>query len=218
MRSTLTARVNDLQLGNGKWFAATSDGIYASNDEGRSWHGGPIENEHDFVAVKNSGLMTMAAARRSLYLSSDGGSTWSQAKIPTVVASIADVAFDDHNNLFIASREGAYRSEDEGATWERLKWLPVNHLASMLFDDEDHRLIVTSTRSTEMFESRDSGRSWKRVDSGWLLREVRASRGRILATTAFDGVVAKPDVSGAARVTAALSGALSVCFTRCSRP
>src|SRR5207244_3035372 len=53
VKSTLTARVNDLQLGSGKWFAATSDGVYVSNDEGRSWHGGPIENEHDVVAVKN---------------------------------------------------------------------------------------------------------------------------------------------------------------------
>lgn len=147
----------------------------------------------------------MAATRHSVFLSSDGGNSWTHATVPAVVNSITDVAFDEHSNLFIASREGAYRSEDSGESWEHLKWLPVNHLASILFDDEDNRLIVTSTRSTEMFESRDSGRSWKRIDTGWLLREVRASRGRILATTAFDGVVARPETSGSARATVGLS-------------
>jgi photosystem II stability/assembly factor-like uncharacterized protein len=205
-KSTLNARVNDLQLRPGKWFAATSAGIFISNDEGRSWHGGPVENERDFVAVKSSEQITMAAARKALFTSTDGGNSWTQVAIPPVVASIADVAFDDHNNLFIAAREGAYKSEDGGLTWEHLKWLPVNHLASMSYDEEGHRLLVTSHRSTGVFESPDSGRTWKKVDTGWLVREVRASRGRVLATTAFDGVVAMPENSGSARVAAGYSG------------
>jgi photosystem II stability/assembly factor-like uncharacterized protein len=205
-KSTLTARVNDLQLYPGKWFAATSAGVFISNDDGRTWHGGPVEGEHDFVAVKNSDQMTVAAARKTLFISTDGGTSWTPAKIPEVVASIADVAFDDHNNLFIAAREGAFKSEDGGMTWEHLKWLPVNHLASMIYDEENHKLIVTSNTSTGMFESPDAGRTWKKIDSGWVLREVRASRGRVLATTAFDGIVVMPESSGSARTAAAFSG------------
>jgi photosystem II stability/assembly factor-like uncharacterized protein len=116
---------------------------------------------------------------------------------------MTDVAFDDRNDMFIAAREGAYRSEDGGATWEHLKWLPVDHLTSMMFDDESHKLIVTSSTATGMFESPDSGRTWKKIDTGWSLREVRSSRGRVLATTAFDGVVLQPETSGSARAAAA---------------
>jgi photosystem II stability/assembly factor-like uncharacterized protein len=206
VKSQLNARVNDIQFRPGKWFAATSAGMFVSNDDGRSWHGGPVEGERDFVAVKSNDQVALAAARKALYISTDGGNSWNAAKIPPVVASISDVAFDDHNNIFIAAREGAYRSEDGGLTWEHLKWLPVNHLASMVFDEENHRLIVTSTTSTELFESPDSGRTWKRLDTGWLLREVRSSRGRVLATTAFDGIVVQPETGGAsARTTAGFS-------------
>lgn len=204
VKSQLNARVNDIQFRPEKWFAATSAGLFMSTDEGRSWHGGPLENENDFVAVKSNDQLVLAAARKSLFISADKGSTWTAAKVPPVVASIADVAFDDHNDIFIAAREGAFRSEDGGATWEHLKWLPVNHLASMVFDEENHRLIVTSTTSTEMFESADAGRSWKRYDTGWLLREVRSSRGRVLATTAFDGIVERPE-SGSTTATAGFS-------------
>lgn len=206
-KSTLTARVNDLQLHPGKWYAATSAGLFMSNDEGRSWHGGPVQNEREFVAVKTSGDVTMAAARRALFLSTDNGNSWQQVSLPAVVASITDVVFDDHNNLFLASREGAYRSQDGGASWEHLKWLPVDHLASILFDEDSHRLLVTSSTSTGMFESPDSGRTWKKVDTGFLLRGVRSWRGRMLATTAFDGVVVQPESSGPARAaTAGFSG------------
>jgi photosystem II stability/assembly factor-like uncharacterized protein len=206
VRSTLTARVNDLQLYSGKWFAATSSGMFMSNDEGRSWHGGPLQGENEFVAVKSNGQVTLAAARRALFLSTDNGNSWSQAAIPGIVASITDVAFDDHNDLFIASREGAYRSDDGGATWEHLKWLPVDHLATIVFDDENHRLITTSNTSPGMYESPDSGRTWKHVQTGFLMHAVRSSRGRVLATTAFDGVVAQPENSGSARVSAGFSG------------
>lgn len=205
VRSTLSARVNDLDLYPGKWYAATSAGMFMSSDEGRSWHGGPQQGENDFVAVKSDGQITLAAARRALFLSTDNGNSWTPTSIPPIVASITDVAFDDHNDLFIASREGAYRSNDGGATWEHLKWLPVDHLATIVFDDENHLLIATSNTSPGMYESPDSGRTWKHVQTGFLMRAVRSSRGRILGTTAFDGVVTQPDNSGSARMTSALS-------------
>ena len=106
---------------------------------------------------------------------------------------VANVAIAPANRLYIAAREGAYRSEDSGLSWERLTRLPVNQLAAIYYDEETQRLLTTSHTSTHMFHSTDHGKTWKRADTGWILRRVRSSRGRMLATTVFDGIVAQPD-------------------------
>ena len=196
LRGVLSTRINNLELTPRKWFAATATGLYSSNDEGKSWHGGPVHGESDFVDVHASANTVVAAARKALFVSDDDGITWHKTRLPENVTGIAGVTMDDSSNLFIASREGAYKSAD-GEKWEYLSRLPVNNIGSIVFDEETHRLIATSTTSTEMFESKDSGRKWQRIDSGWPLRSVRSSRGRVVGTTAFDGVVAQPDSTAA---------------------
>ena len=65
-RGLLNTRINNLELTAHRWFAATAAGFYASNDEGKSWHGGPIEGHSDFVDVHGTGKMVVAAARKAL--------------------------------------------------------------------------------------------------------------------------------------------------------
>jgi len=50
-------------------------------------------------------------------------------------------------------------------------------------------MLVTGMRSTEIFQSEDNGRTWRHSDTGWLLRSLVHQPGRLVATTAFDGVV-----------------------------
>ncbi len=193
IKSVLNARVNQIDLTPAKWYAATTAGIYMSNDEGRSWHGGPQTGESDFVAVHAAQAMVLAASRKALLISMDSGNQWTSIVLPKEITAITDVTTDDSSNIFLAAREGAYRSSDGGATWEHLRRLPVNDLASVLYDAESHRLITTSNTSTKMFESMDAGRTWHESESGWLLRNVRPTNGRVIATTAFDGIVVQPD-------------------------
>src|SRR5262249_12132944 len=44
----LDARVNDLELGSQRWLAATSQGIYSSADQGKTWKGGVVMGQKDF--------------------------------------------------------------------------------------------------------------------------------------------------------------------------
>lgn len=192
-KDTLKARVNDVELAPAKWYAATSDGVYMSNDEGRSWHGGPLLGERDFVAVHVTDKVVVAAARKGVYLSTDQGEEWFKVTMPKRVTSLTDVTVDHKGGIILAAREGAYRSEDAGQTWKHLDRLPVNHLTSVVFDEETQKVLITSSTSTEIFESSDSGRNWKSRDTGWQVRAIRSSRGRILGATAFDGVVMMPD-------------------------
>jgi photosystem II stability/assembly factor-like uncharacterized protein len=178
--------------------------MYASSDEGRTWHGGPVEGFSDFVAVDSSAQVVVGIARKGVVVSEDRGNTWFRAQLPKEISGVADVAITNDSKIFIAAREGAYRSEDGGRSWHYLRRLPVNQLTSIFFDEEGKRLLTTSITTTHLFQSTDDGATWKRAETGWIVRGVRSSRGRVIATTAFDGIVAQPD-SGTAQQRASRS-------------
>ena len=194
-KSQLESRVNDLELGSGRWMAATTTGIYSSTDQGKTWKGGRILGQQDFVSVRAEGSTVVAATRSSVLVSNDKGATWKQGGLPTYVVSIRSAAIASENQIMIASREGAFRSGDGGATWEHVvNGLPGKDITYVSFDSTHKRMLATSDATGVIFESRDGGRSWQRgPDSGFPLRRVSVIGGRFVGATPFDGVVLQPE-------------------------
>jgi photosystem II stability/assembly factor-like uncharacterized protein len=194
-KSQLESRVNDLELGSGRWLAATTSGIYSSTDQGKTWKGGEILAQIDFVSVRADGSTVVAATRASVLVSNDSGATWKLAGLPSYVVSIRGAAIASDGQIMIASREGAFRSADGGATWEHVgNGLPGKDITSVSFDPTHKRLLATSDATGVIFESRDGGRSWQRgPDSGFPLRRVSVIGGRFVAATPFDGVILQPE-------------------------
>ena len=194
-KSQLESRVNDLELGSGRWLAATTTGIYSSTDQGKTWKGGRILGQQDFVSVRAEGSTVVAATRSSVLVSNDRGATWKQGALPSYVVSIRSAAIASDNQIMIASREGAFRSGDGGATWEHVvNGLPSKDITSVSFDSTHKRMLATSDATGVIFESRDGGRSWQRgPDSGFPLRRVSVIGGRFVGATPFDGVVLQPE-------------------------
>jgi photosystem II stability/assembly factor-like uncharacterized protein len=194
-KSQLESRVNDLELGSGRWLAATTTGIYSSTDQGKTWKGGRILGQQDFVSVRAEGSTVVAATRSSVLVSNDRGATWKQGGLPSYVVSIRSAAIASDNQIMIASREGAYRSGDGGATWEHVvNGLPSKDITYVSFDSTHKRMLATSDATGVIFESRDGGRSWQRgPDSGFPLRRVSVIGGRFVGATPFDGVVLQPE-------------------------
>lgn len=185
----LKARVTDIEVDGKKWLAASSQGFFTSSNLGRTWQGGPVLGHPNISLVRVSPKLVVASGLNFLLISTDRGETWSEAKLPKVIASIRDIAFSSDNSLWLACREGLYRSMDAGANWERLLKLPVVNLASVYYDADTKRVLVTAMNSTEVFSSDDDGQSWQHRDSGWLLRSITQNAGHLLASTAFDGIV-----------------------------
>ena len=185
-------RVTGLDFAEGKWFAATSAGFFTSANQGKNWTGGPVLGFKNFVAIHAEPEMLLLAARNALVISPDRGNTWKLTNLPDMVTSISDVTMDPEKSIWVTAREGAFRSRDKGETWDHVAGLPVNNLTSVTYDAQGKRLLITSSDTTQIFQTRDFGMNWRREDSGWELRSVLAVRGRLLGVTAFDGLVLQP--------------------------
>ncbi len=192
VRGKLDARVADIKILAHTWVAATSAGIYRSANQGRTWEGGPVLGNQAFLALLLRPNLMVAAGRNAIVASVDGGHSWYAGTVPQMVTSIVGLCSAPDNAIWFASREGAYRSSDGGESWERIANLPVVDLASCTYDPEGNRMLVTGLHSTQIFESRDSGHSWRHYETGWLLRSLLDERGRLVASTVFDGVVLQP--------------------------
>jgi photosystem II stability/assembly factor-like uncharacterized protein len=192
-RSVLTARVDDLDITPSGWLAATSAGLFRSTDDGNSWTGGPVMDKQDLIAVAARGNLEVTSTRISLMLSADAGATWQQATLPTYL-TIRELAITPEGQILIAAREGAYRSSDSGATWQHmLNGLPEKNISSIFYDARGKRLLATSTATGVVFESHDDGQTWQRgPDAGRPLLRVVVLNRRLVAATAFDGVVFQP--------------------------
>jgi len=204
-KSELTARVNDLELGSHDWFAATTQGVFSSANQGKSWKGGALLGQLDFVSVRAAGSFVVVATRSSVLVSKDKGETWKQTALPSFVVSIRGAALAADGEIVIAAREGLYHSGDAGATWEHVvNGIPARDITSVSSDAAHGRVLATSDSTGVIFVSRDGGRSWQLgPDSGYPLRRVSVIGGRFVGATPFDGVILQPEnesISAAAGV------------------
>jgi len=187
-----SARVADLDVASGRWFAATSSGLFSSHDGGESWHGGAILGQQDFIAVHAAGQVIAAITPAVLVVSRDGGRHWYAPRIPDNITPLAGVTVVS-GNIWLASRGGAYGSRDGGETWQHaINGIDPLDVTAMILDVENHRLLATTL--TGAFESTDSGRTWHRTgEPSGRLRGISLGGGRLYARTDFDGVVMQKD-------------------------
>jgi photosystem II stability/assembly factor-like uncharacterized protein len=202
-RSELTGQVNALELTPKKWFLASPAGLFESVDQGRSWKGEAVRVHQAFVAITAADELVVAMTHTAALISEDNGTTWKIAQLPSYVTAVYGGAIEtrqaDQNStlptgpshvLWLATREGALRSEDRGVTWEHvLAGLPARHLARIQYDAESARLVAISFDGN-LFVSEDRGQNWRRQATGFPVRNVTLSGGRMVAATAFDGVIA----------------------------
>ena len=194
-KKELVARVNDLELGRERWMAATTSGIYTSADQGKTWRGGSILGQQDFVSVRAEGSTVVVATRSTVLVSNDKGATWRHAGLPTYLVGIRSAAIVSDDGIMIAAREGAFRSADGGATWTHVEnGLPAKDITSVSFDSTNDRLLATSDATGVIFESRDGGQTWQNgPDTGFPLRRISIIGGRFVGATPFDGVILQPE-------------------------
>lgn len=192
-RSEFGTRVNDLAVNGPAWFAATPHGLYHTVNQGQDWHGGSVAGQDDFVAVRVSQQLVAAASHNGVAVSLDGAKHWYAANLPSFITPVYDIAIGPESTLWIATRQGIFRSETAGDNWEHvMAGLPATNVNSISFDAERNRLLAGSTAAAALYESVDNGHHWHAIgDSGWEVRNVTSSRGKLFVTTTYDGILSE---------------------------
>jgi photosystem II stability/assembly factor-like uncharacterized protein len=201
----IDSRVNDINTASPVWYAATSDGVYRSENQGAAWMGPVLKGEnYRFVSAK--GNEVLAANRRQLMISTDGSATWHEITLPSKLTSVQAVTTAPKGSLWVGGREGLFYSEDQGQSWQQLSTLPMAEISGLSYDREMSRVIVTSWRSTMVFAIDESSKTWKWWDAGWAIRSVRSQGGRLVAASLYDGVIVQPKSEETAVTTTAGGG------------
>ena len=186
---TAACKINDLQFDGEKWLAATSRGLYLS-DDGERWNRNPgVKGPVLFLSKRSGGIALVDS--RGLVLSTDDGQTWQRPKATPLRITISGVVITKNKEIILASDEGIFRSGDSGKSWQRSqRGLPAKSIHAIAYDDTKARLFVIAGANRTVFESSDEGLTWHQgPNSGWPLRSIRVANGRSVAATTFDGVV-----------------------------
>lgn len=187
----INAGVNQISTGGNVWYAATSEGIYRSMNQGSAWQG-PLIKGSDYLFVDAQGGIVIAARHDGLMLSEDGGLNWRTLTMPATLSSVRALATSPNGTLWVGGREGLFLSDDRGQTWHAMSTLPIADIDGLTYDAAMKRMIVTSSDSTLVFAINEADKSWKWWDAGWNVRHVRSTGGRLVAASLYDGVVVQP--------------------------
>jgi photosystem II stability/assembly factor-like uncharacterized protein len=150
--------------------AATGSGVFLTLDGGATWQKPPGQ---DFafslkaLAVDPTNPNRMAVTgNRSVYVSTDQGSTWAQSL--SALVSNASVLWDPAaaGTLLAATSSGIRRSSDAGKTWQPTPIGSYESTITNFFSDPAHpeRLYAT-TRLDGLLLSTDHGETWTLLDA-----------------------------------------------------
>ncbi|HET9280720.1 MAG TPA: YCF48-related protein [Candidatus Angelobacter sp.] len=196
--SGLNTRITALDVTDKRWFAATASAFFTSTNSGETWTKVDLPGVAGATSISVAGKMVAITNPNAVAVSVNGGESWLPATKPLDPEfTINSVAIDAMGDIWLASRAGVYRSTDAGDSWKKITTLRLANILNIQFDVENHRMLVVSGASTNIFESADNGHTWTAISTGWPLRNLRLVRGRLLGTTPFDGIVMQPEVTAA---------------------
>ena len=172
-------------------YTASSKLLYRSTNFAGSWtavgsSGLPTDDQfviRGFGIAKTSGtspnndsVLGIAASGGRIYLSNDGGTTWTKAATPSNNGlSMSSIAFDpvDRNIIYIssvapdASRTHLWRSTNFGASWAAIDvtGFPIGVPVNSITVDPVVRTTLYAATHLGAYRSLDSGSTWERLGS-----------------------------------------------------
>jgi photosystem II stability/assembly factor-like uncharacterized protein len=191
----LDSRVNALDVSDDIWIAASSLGLLTSRDQGASWQGGPVLGLGEYISVASRGQVMAAARADGVVVSRDGGSSWWPVGLPTMITRIHRILFDPTGTLWLAAREGVFFSKDDGKTWMWIGRLPFRDIDDVTYDAAQHRVLVSSRGSDQVFSIEPKSMTWKLWHSGYRMELIRVAGDRLIAASLDDGVLLGPSAT-----------------------
>jgi photosystem II stability/assembly factor-like uncharacterized protein len=185
----LDSSVSGLDLSSDVWLASTGMGLLTSRDQGATWQGGPAAGLTEYLSVAVHGAVMVGASRTGLAVSTDAGLTWMPVNVPAAISRIYRVAFSDNGTLWVGTREGVYFTPDQGKKWMWFQRLPFRDVNDLYYDAQMKKVLVSSRISDYVYAIDPASLSWRWWRAGWNISLIRATGGRLVAASLYDGVV-----------------------------
>jgi photosystem II stability/assembly factor-like uncharacterized protein len=162
--------VNDLYVSEAGWFAATEQGLFCSQDEGRTWSSlrfSAVELPTQSVRVSRDGETLRIASSNGMLFSDDGGRSWSWHDLPLESGGALKLEWTDATTLVAEARTGLYISRDGGTKWNKAGvGLPGARVEELLLRPGMWLVSMQSAgQSGGLYASMDEGLSWSRIKS-----------------------------------------------------
>jgi photosystem II stability/assembly factor-like uncharacterized protein len=195
--------VHGVAFAGGKWYAATSEGLYSTDDPKFAWLGAVLHpesaekahsssdakrSEIPFYGVAAGGNSVLANGQTVLYFSADQAKTWQSLALPADWHRIRYVAVDAGGNLWVAGRLGVAFSDNQGQSWQSVK-VPINDISGLQYDPQLTRIVATSYDSDLVFGIDATAKHWSYWNPGWRTHVVDSSNGHLVAATLLHGVI-----------------------------
>jgi photosystem II stability/assembly factor-like uncharacterized protein len=139
---------------------AKGDLLYRSTDKGNTWS---VIDSIYFSGLYINSVGELYAFTKpgdgdEIYTSLDDGITWE--KIATM-SGIHNIAFNNSNDIFVATSDNIYRSTDKGKTWKKLSDFSNWGVKSIKINSKEKIFVDTEYG---IYTSTDNGNSWIRLN------------------------------------------------------
>ncbi len=167
--------------------AATLNGIYVGDLQTGKWTPVTLPEYNGgvyFVQAENGTDALFAGSDSGLFLSRDGGKTWtlSSQGLPTGSPTQAFERLPLEKVLLVGTRYGLYRSTDDGETWSKVtQGIPPISISALKKSSDGKNVYAAESIEGNVYVSRDGGASWSAAN-----RQVNASVSS-LTVSPFDG-------------------------------
>jgi len=198
-RNTLSLRgdnrsVNFITVDRNNFYACTGNGLFSSNNQGRSWKRifkGRNSYEADCQVFFSGQGRLFLGTKSGLFVSRDQGRIWQKLTNKLGDSRILAISIKA-GNIYAVCAEGVFKSNDNGDSWEKIyskhsteisneseeesedryedeRSSDINYLA---LDQDSSRVYLATANGVKL--SRDEGRSWEDMsDYGLLSKDVR---------------------------------------------
>src|SRR6202050_345385 len=156
--------VNDMSFADRAWFAATEQGLFVSQDAGKSWTELPFapgELPVGSVRASSDGQQVRIVSSGGMIFSEDAGRTWAWHDLPLESGGAIRLEWTPDNILLAVARTGLYISRDAGNSWAKAQAGLPGGFADALLTRPD--LWLVSMQAAGLYISRDQGATWTRV-------------------------------------------------------
>lgn len=153
-----------------KLFAATSVGLFVSDDAARNWSRAVHTPADAFTAltfdVNAPQLVYAATAHSGILKSGDDGASWTQISSGLPTGAITSLLYDPGlKQLWVAFADALYRSDDNGTSWHQMNnGLPANAGINVLtlgsLAASGNGGLIFAGTNHGFFRSTDAGQHW----------------------------------------------------------